>query len=69
MFKLNQKVKYIGKRKKNILGQIGVIVATKNDNDLDIKLRSDEYAVDFGFEDDFIEIIRKPQLEEQDDLD
>lgn len=60
--KVDDSVRYIGKRNKSILNQIGVVVATKDDDFLELKLRSDEYAVDFGYEDDNIYIIRKPQL-------
>lgn len=56
---------YTGKRKRDILGQCGVVVANKEDNFLELKLRKDEYAVDFGFEDDYIVIIREAQLKKE----
>jgi hypothetical protein len=47
------------------MNQIGVISATKLDNYLGMKLRKDEYLVDFGYEDDCEYIIREPQLVEE----
>ena len=64
-YQVGDKVKYIGKRNKKIMNQIGVISATKLDNYLGMKLRKDEYLVDFGYEDDCEYIIREPQLVEE----
>ena len=63
-YQVGNKVKYIGKRNRRIRNQIGVVSATKLDNWQGIKLRCDEYLVDFGFEEDYEYVIREPQLAE-----
>ena len=59
--KIGDKVKYIGVRRKNIIGQIGVITSTQAESPEE--LRADEYTVDFGFEDDCEYYLREKQLE------
>ena len=64
-YKIEEFVKYIGSRRKYLIGNIGFIIGTKGDCSilLEYKLRSDEYLVDFGSEDDFLLVIREKQLE------
>jgi hypothetical protein len=64
MYKIGDKVKYVGVRRFNLVGCIGTVMATKEDNeyDDDYKLRSDEVLVDFGYEDDNEYVIRLKQL-------
>lgn len=59
--KVGDKVRYIGVRRKGIIGQIGVITEQYPGKDDD--LRRDEYVVDFGFEDDCEYYLREKQLE------
>ena len=57
---VGDKVKYIGVRRKNLIGQSGIITETHLENPNE--LRADEYAVDFGFEEDCEYILRGKQL-------
>ena len=59
--KIGDKVKYIGVRHKDIIGQIGIITSTHTESPEE--LRADEYTVDFGYEDDCEYYLREKQLE------
>ncbi|MFA5195438.1 MAG: hypothetical protein WC401_06550 [Bacteroidales bacterium] len=59
--KIGDKVKYTGVRRKEIIGQIGIITSTHAESPEE--LRIDEYVVDFGFEDDCEYYLREKQLE------
>ena len=62
--KVDDKVKYIRLKRKAIVGCIGTIVATKDNNEYEeYKLKSNEALVDFGFEDDCLYVCRFIDLE------
>jgi len=61
-FKVGDRVKYVGVRRKGIIGQIGIVVDTKKENISPLYLREDECAVDFGFEDECEYVLREKQL-------
>ena len=63
MFKIGDRVRYLGKNI-NIIRCIGTVMATPQDNEYeDYKLRIDEILVDFGFEDTNEYVVRLKSLE------